>query len=134
MKLIINGAAGRMGAELLRLIEADNRFELAGAVDISYDDSEAGKYTRLDDFQGKADCIVDFSHHSAAAAVSAFEAARRIPLDRHHRPDCRGPLGNPGGIRKVPMLIAGNMSLGIATLVELVKTAVKMFPTPMSRL
>lgn len=129
MKLIINGAAGRMGAELLRLIEADNRFELAGAVDISYDDSEAGKYTRLDDFQGKADCIVDFSHHSAAAAVSAFAAARRIPL-------VIGTTGQTAedlsAIReaseKVPMLIAGNMSLGIATLVELVKTAVKMFP------
>ena len=129
MELIINGAAGRMGSELLRLIIADSRYELAAAVDISYDGSTPGKYPRLDAYGGEADCIIDFSHHSAAADLSAYAAAHRIPL-------VIGTTGQTAedlaaireASKKVPVLISGNMSLGIATLVEVVKTAVKMFP------
>ncbi len=129
MKLIINGAAGRMGTELLCLVTADSRYELAGAVDISYNSSEAGKYPRLEAYEGTADCIIDFSHHSAAAAVSAFAAARRIPLvigTTGQTPEDLSAIREAS--EKVPVLIGGNMSLGIATLVELVKVAVRMFP------
>jgi 4-hydroxy-tetrahydrodipicolinate reductase len=129
MKLIINGAAGRMGSELLRLVTADSRYELAAAVDNSYDGSITGEHPRLDAYQGTADCIIDFSHHSAAAGLSAYAAARRIPLVIGTTGQTAEDLGAiREASKKVPVLISGNMSLGIATLVEVVKMAVKMFP------
>ena len=61
--------------------------------------------------------------------MSAFAAARRIPLvigTTGQTPEDLSAIREAS--EKVPVLIAGNMSLGIATLVELVKVAVRMFP------
>ncbi len=129
MKIIINGAGGRMGALLLQMIEADTRFELAAAVDRIFDGREERKYARLADVTDKADCIIDFSHHTTAAEVVDFAARHALPLvvaTTGQTPEelaiIRGAAGS------VPLLISGNMSLGVATLCELVKTAVRVFP------
>ncbi len=129
MRIIVNGANGRMGSELLRMIGADTRFELAAAVDRVFDGKEPGKYGSLDEYGGKADCIIDFSHHTSAAAVTSYAVSHGIALviaTTGQTPEELAMIREAS--KSVPLLISGNMSLGIATLVELVKTAVKMFP------
>ena len=129
MKLIINGAGGRMGRVLLDTIDADPRFELAAAIDNRFTKDGHGQYARIEDFRGNADCIIDFSHHTATPALSRYAASRRIPLviaTTGQTPDELAVVRECS--RFVPILISGNMSVGIATLVDLVKRAVRVFP------
>lgn len=129
MKIIVNGAGGRMGNELLDAIKASDRFELAAAVDRSFTDPEPPYFRSLDGFSGDADCLIDFSHHSAAPALAAYVRRRSLPLvvgTTAQTPDELAVLREAA--KSVPVLIAGNMSVGIAALAELVKTAVRAFP------
>ena len=60
MKIVLNGACGRMGREILRLIESGyHGAELATAVDRNA--AGPNVYAKLSDFQGDADVIIDIS-------------------------------------------------------------------------
>ena len=78
MKLLINGACGRMGRAVLAMIDQGIQgAELAGAVD-SYGSGD-GILKSLNDFTGKADCIIDFSNHAATAELCAYIQKTKIP-------------------------------------------------------
>ena len=80
MKIIVNGAAGRMGKELLASIASGYcGAELAAAVDITLPKVDAPAYTSLADVQEAADVLIDFSHHSATEKVLDFALSRNIP-------------------------------------------------------
>ena len=70
MRILVHGKSGRMGQELIKLIESGYRnASLAGAVgrDIS-------------DFNGDVDCIIDFSNHAATEKLTAYAVRRKLPL------------------------------------------------------
>lgn len=130
MKVIVNGASGRMGKELLAAIS--NGYcgaELVAAVDVTMPEVEAPAYTSLADVKQDADILIDFSHHSATKTVVDFAI-------KHHIPTVIATTGQTEqektmieqASRKIPMFYSGNMSIGIALLVSLVKTAVQVFP------
>ena len=78
MKIIVNGAAGRMGAEVLRMISDSARgSELAAAVDCAGGD---GILSSIEEFTGCADVIIDFSHHSAVTPLLKYACTRRVPV------------------------------------------------------
>ena len=62
LRLLINGAKGRMGQTLIACAKENPQLEVAAAIDIG------------DDFSGavaQADAIIDFSHHSIIEPVLA---------------------------------------------------------------
>ncbi|MBQ9404557.1 MAG: hypothetical protein IJU15_06180, partial [Synergistaceae bacterium] len=61
MKLIINGAGGRMGHIVSEMAESQGE-EIVARVDVTF---TAPELSRLDDFTGEADCVIDFSNHKA---------------------------------------------------------------------
>ena len=75
MKIIINGAGGRMGRALRNMAQEKN-IEVAAMVDAFVE--EPGMLKKLADFDGQADCIIDFSHHSGVGDLLAYGIA--IPL------------------------------------------------------
>lgn len=127
MKILVHGAKGHMGVVLRQLIDEGCRgAELAGAVDPSGGEA---MIQRLEDFSGQADCIIDFSHHDATKQLVDFAVERKLPL----------VIGTTGqteaeltliqqAAEQIPVLCAGNFSLGIALLAEMVRMAVKLFP------
>ena len=127
MKVILNGACGRMG----RVVQRVFREKLPDADLIPVDpmamDGEA--YTALADYDGPADCIVDFSHHSLTPALTASAAARKLPLVIATTGQTAEELA---AIREaaetVPVLLASNFSLGIVVLTALARQAAKAFP------
>ena len=126
MKIIVNGACGRMG-KALRAIMNERAVETAAAVDPFA--GEEGILSSLADFSGEADCIIDFSNHTGAPALAEFAAKSKLPLvvaTTGHTEDELAAIREAA--KSVPVFYSGNMSLGIAVLTELVKTAVKMFP------
>ena len=59
IKVLINGACGRMGCEVEKLVDAAQDMKIAARVDKMADQS--GCYSDINDFDGEADVIIDFS-------------------------------------------------------------------------
>lgn len=131
MKIIINGSNGRVGREIKSLlVEGYRNSKLAGAVDRNNtNDVESRLFKELDDVQGEADCIIDFTNHLATKDLTQYALRKKLPL----------VIGTTGqtkeeleiireASREIPVFLAANMSLGIALLVEVAKTVTRMMP------
>ena len=130
MRVIVNGATGRMGQELLASIAAAYcDAVLVAAVDITLPQVECPAYTSLEQVQECADVLIDFSHHSATPQVVDFALSRKIPtvIATTGQTEQEKTMIEDAS-RHVPIFYSGNMSIGIALLVNLVKTAVQVFP------
>ena len=127
MKIIINGAGGRMGQEICRLAnEGYKDSSLAAMVDKMGGD---GMLTSVSDFSGDADVIIDFSHHTAAPEVAKFAAKRGIALvmaTTGHTDEELAAINQAA--KSVPVFMSANMSLGVALLAELAKKTAEIFP------
>lgn len=126
MKIILNGSNGRMGKEILSLIAEDYAgSELAAAVDITNTDG----YKSLAEYTGDADCIVDFTHHSATKTLLDYAAKRNLPLviatTGHSEEELRMIRD---ATKTIPIFLSANMSVGIAILVEIEKLVARMMP------
>lgn len=127
MKIIVHGASGRMGQVLLSLIEK-NKYssELACAVDKN---ASGACLASLSDFTGNADVIVDFSTHTATKALLDYAVSRRIPVvvcTTGHSCDELELIRQAS--KFVPVFHSGNMSVGIAVLIDLAARAAMAFP------
>ena len=126
MKIIVNGAGGRMGRALRAMME-NRGTELAAAVDPFV--SDAGMLANLSAFTGEADCIIDFSNHAGTAELMKYAVEKNLPVviaTTGHTEDELDLIREAA--KCVPVFYSGNMSLGIALLTELARTAAKMFP------
>lgn len=134
MRIIVNGALGRMGSEVIAAINrgfGDAR--LAGAADpFSAGESLSGgvKTARaLADIGESADCVIDFSDARATGEVCDFANSRSIPAviaSTGQTPDEIGMIHALS--RSVPVFFSANMSLGAALLGDLVRRAAAVFP------
>lgn len=125
MKVIVNGAAGRMGKEILALIEKGARgSELAFAAD-----REGTGFMPIDTFDGDADVIIDFSHHSATVSLCEYAVSKNLPviLCTTGQTDDELAVINETA-KKIPVFRSGNMSVGIALLIELAKKTAAAMP------
>ncbi len=130
MRVVINGACGRMGQQLVALVASGlGGTQLVAAVDVVRPEVDCPAYTALADVVENCDVLIDFSHHSATKAVLDFALLRGIPavIATTGQTDEECAMIEEAS-RHIPVFFAGNMSIGIALLVSLVKTAVKTFP------
>ena len=131
MKVIINGAGGRMGIELAKLVEEGYRdSSLAGLVDVIFKDDDCVKtYSKLSSVKDKADVLIDFSIHTATKNLCEYAVEKKIPLviaTTGHTEEEIEIINNTA--KEVPVFMSGNMSMGIALLMELAKKAVEAMP------
>ncbi|MBO7390825.1 MAG: 4-hydroxy-tetrahydrodipicolinate reductase [Clostridia bacterium] len=125
MIVIVNGAGGRLGQEVLKAAKGAGHSVVA--VDKSGVSPEAVTYRDLADYTGAADVVIDFSSHLATAELTSYVVKRSLPL----------VLATTGqtleekemiyaAAKKVPLFFSANMSFGVALLVSLVKKAAAM--------
>ena len=127
IKVIVHGALGRMGKEVTRFVTESEDMALAALVDINGDGAEV--LTSLDAFAGEADVIIDFSHHSVTPALLDFAVANGLPLvlcTTGHDDDETAQIHRAA--EHIPLFYSGNMSVGVALLIELAKTTAAAFP------
>ncbi len=126
MKVMIIGAAGRMGKELMTL--AENGY--AGATSAFGVDAFSDDYPHTPDAcNATPDVIVDFSHASATDGVLEFAVANSIPCvigTTGHNDAQLAHIAKAAEL--IPVFHSGNMSVGIAVLLQLAKQAARAFP------
>ena len=122
MKLILNGALGRMGRAVAALA-ADRGHEIVAGVDIAAGEAGFPVYTDWADLPA-ADAVIDFSNPSALAAELSYVTAHNLPLVL-----CTTGLSAEQiaavntAAEQVPIFFSSNMSLGVAVLSALTKKA-----------
>lgn len=140
IRLMIVGAGGRMGKEVVRAASASGDFKIVSAIE-RRGHPEAGKDagicagveaagvligSDLDGGLALADAVIDFSHPDSTLAL--LEAMRTRP-----RPAVIGTTGLDGKVmeaardtaRKAPVLVSPNLSYGVAVLKRLALEALK---------
>jgi len=126
MNIIINGAKGRMG-RIVDAAAAAGGHSVVARVDFGY---EAGEGLRtLDEYQGPADVVIDFSNHAATAQVTAYCVRRNLPVIIATTGQTKEELALiEAAAKAVPVFLSANMSLGVALLADLAKKAAAVFP------
>lgn len=122
MKLILNGALGRMG-RAVAVLAADRGHEIVAGVDVAVGEAGFPVYTDWADLPA-ADAVIDFSNPSALEAELAYVTAHNLPLVL-----CTTGLSAEqiAAVHKaaetIPVFFSSNMSLGVAVLSALTKKA-----------
>lgn len=115
----VMGALGRMGLEVVRLVDVEDDLLLSGSWD-------AHGATDLGAALAGADVVVDFTSPDGLVVVAAAAADRGLPLVSGTT-----GLGDPAragleaAAKRVPVLHSANMSAGVAVLADLVTEAVR---------
>ncbi len=130
MKIIVNGAGGRMGSVLCGLIEKSEKHTLAAKSSIEFEtDRENGIYKSISEFDGEADIIIDFSNHLATYDVTSYALKRNMPLVVATTGQSEEELSMiKSAATDIPVFYSQNMSLGVAILSCLAKIAAKALP------
>lgn len=132
MRVILMGASGRMGRQMLALFQSAGDIEVI-AVDknVVGDEPECvvARYSNVCDVKESADAIVDFSLHTAACEVVEFALKRSIPLvvaTTGHTAYERGYIEKAS--EQIPVFMASNMSIAIAYIKRFSAKLARIFP------
>lgn len=127
IKVLINGACGRMGKEVEKIVEASETMTVAAKVDKMA--AESGCYTDINDFSGEADIIIDFSNHLGTKDLLDYAVKNNIPTvvaTTGHTEEELALIEEAG--KKIAVFHSANMSLGVALLCELAVKAAATMP------
>ena len=130
MRVVINGIGGRMGSQTAKLlIDGYKDITLAAGVDVKAVGTPVSCYNCLAAVKESFDCVIDFSHHSAARELIDYCVLYKKPVviaTTGHTEEEISIIREAA--KYIPVFFSGNMSVGIALLCDLAKTAVKTFP------
>lgn len=128
MRIILCGYGGHMGREVRECAGRIADCDIVAGVD-PMAPREGICVPSFDECTAEADVIIDFSHHSMTGALLDFAETKKLPV----------VLATTGqteeektrireAVKTIPVFLAANYSLGIATLTDLVKRAAALYP------
>ncbi|MGN6713273.1 4-hydroxy-tetrahydrodipicolinate reductase [Anaerocolumna jejuensis] len=127
VRIILRGCNGRMGQEITRLCKSDGETEIIAGVDLS--NRFENSYPVYDSFlkiKEKGDVIIDFSSPNGLKEMLDYSTDTGIPVILCSTGLSEEDLGLvKKAAEKVPILRSANMSLGINTVIKLIKEAAK---------
>ena len=136
MNILLNGIGGFMGGEVVRACQrgyADAK--LVGGIDLCGAENApvpcATTFAEAQTlFANQAiDCLLDFSHHTCTKELLAFAVSMGLPLviaTTGHTAEELAAIADAA--KKIPIFHSANMSVGVALLVKLAKTAAAAMP------
>ena len=124
LNIMLCGCGGRMGAAVIAAAR-DAGDRIVAGVDINpAADSPFPIFTSPEEFTGKADVIVDFSHHSALPGLLAYAERTGTPLVISTTGHTEEELAAmKAAAARIPVFFSRNMSLGINLLISLCRRA-----------
>ena len=129
VKIIMHGCNGKMGQVITDMVKNDNTAEIVAGIDV-VDNRDNGYpvFTDIDACDVPADVIIDFAAAVAVDKLLDYSVKHKIPVVL-----CTTGLSEAQiakveeASKKVAVLRSANMSLGINTLMKLLKEAANIF-------
>lgn len=131
VKIIMHGCNGHMGQVISDLVAQDANAEIVAGIDIA----DAGKnsypvFTNMKECQVEADVLIDFSSAKATNALLEYCVERELPVVLCTTGLSEEQLANvEEAAKKIAVLKSANMSLGVNTLLKLIRDAAKVLAT-----
>lgn len=128
-KIIMSGCSGRMGRVISDIVAADPNAEIVAGIDI-IDDGTLGYpvFADVAKCDIAADVIIDFSSPKVTDALLDYSVENQVPVVLCTTGLSDEQLAKVDEVsKKVAILKSANMSLGINTIIELLKTATSVF-------
>lgn len=129
VRIIMHGCNGKMGRVITQMAAADGDAEIVAGIDIADNtENDYPVYTDIDACDVEADVIIDFAAAAATDKLLAYGVRKHIPMVL-----CTTGLSDEQLAKvkesagKVAVLKSANMSLGINTLLKLLKEAAGVF-------
>ncbi|MCR5725846.1 MAG: 4-hydroxy-tetrahydrodipicolinate reductase [Lachnospiraceae bacterium] len=124
VNIIFCGCYGRMGNAVRQIIKDTPDMEIVAGVDITEGTAEFPVYKSIADVKETADAIIDFSSPKALSSILDYATSKNVPVVLCTTGFSEEQLSDiKKASEKVAILRSANMSLGINTLVKLLKTA-----------
>lgn len=128
-RIIMNGSSGRMGKVIAGLVADMQDVEIVAGVDV-FDDGTAAfpVFKSLAECDVEADVVIDFSSAKAVDAMLDAAVGKNLPVVL-----CTTGLSTEQldhvreAAAKIAVLKSANMSLGINTIIKMLKTATDVF-------
>ncbi len=117
-----------MGQAIVRAAETDDGCCIIAGIDVNADSvapvCKFPVYQTISEFPGKADVIIDFSHHTALPTLAEYAEKTGTPIvvaTTGHTDEEKAIMTETS--KKIALFFSGNMSIGINLLIELCKNA-----------
>jgi 4-hydroxy-tetrahydrodipicolinate reductase len=124
LKVVVVGATGRMGQEICELL-SESSLEIVGKIGKSGEDV----ISDISKLKAQADVVIDFSTPELLAKIANWCEKNETPLVSGTTGFAKAEKSQLEKLsKKVPVLWAPNMSLGIAILSRLIENLSEMWP------
>jgi len=128
-RIIMCGCNGKMGRVISQLVNEDANAQIVAGVDISGEQLDTYPvYKSITECKVEADAVIDFSAPAALDDILSVGIAKNLPLvlcTTGYNEEQLAKINDAS--KKVAILRSANMSLGINTLMELLKSAAQVF-------
>ena len=127
MNVLINGADGKMGNELLNVINSQEGFEVVCGVDKEANDKkEFPIYSNIEDIKEKVDVIIDFSVPVATFKILKYAVTNKVPIVIATTGFTKEEIEQIEEFSKeIPIFRSSNMSLDINLMAKIVVEVAK---------
>ncbi len=129
MNIILVGANGNMGNEMMTRICEREDMNLVAAVDVNKPDRDCPWFSSIKDVDCKADIIVDFSSPLVLDGLLSYALSNQMPLviaTTGHTTEQIESIKVAS--QSIPIFFSGNMSIGICLLNRLACAIAEVFP------
>lgn len=125
IRVIINGASGAMGQKLSQAIDMTDGMETVAGAALN---GEGGFYSRLEEYQGPADIVIDFSHHSDTVPLMDYCVSRGLPAVVCTTGQTEAEMEYIAkAAESIPVFKSANMSVGVALTAKIVREVAAKF-------
>jgi len=123
-KILFSGICGRMGKATRAAAEGSELYEIAAGIDIAPAADTIPVYTAPAEVAVPVDAVIEFSHHTATAALLDWAEEKGVPCVICTTGHTEEEIARiHAAAEKIPVFYSGNMSLGINLMIELAKKA-----------
>ena len=127
MNVLINGADGKMGNELLSVINNQEGFDVVCGFDIEANNKKGFPiYSNIDDIKEKVDVIIDFSVPVATFKILKYAVTNKVPIVIATTGFTKEEIEQIEEFSKeIPIFRSSNMSLDINLMAKIVQEVAK---------
>lgn len=125
IKVIINGAGGAMGTLMSQVIEKTDDMEVVAGIEPG---GAGGFYGSLEEYDGPADMVIDFSHRSCTVPLMDHCVSRGLPVVVCTTGQTQEELDYIAkAAESIPVFKSANMSVGVALTAKIVREVAAKF-------